>query len=380
MEKLVCVFLLSLFLCTSCETCDGDSSQCDGDSKEEGCGCKVNRDSTKYSSNEHNEKADEQHVNIPSDIPRTNEMLFIERGTFTMGTDEPVFPVDGEGPARKVTVYGFYLDKHEVSNAEFQRFVAETKYVTEAESFGNSFCLENYVSEEVLKNVTQSVAAAPWWVPINGADWRHPNGPDSSIKDIMDHPVVHVSWNDAVKYCEWAGKRLPTEAEFERACKGNLKSRLFPWGNKEEPKGKHWMNIWHGKFPSENLADDGYHTTAPVTEFPEQNIFGVKNIIGNVWEWTQDWWETKFTPTPKKNPKGPRFGTDKVKKGGSYMCHKNYCYRYRCDARSQNTPDSSAVNLGFRCASDTLPSYLNDINLVQEEVLLDEDNIVKEEL
>lgn len=378
MEKfVVCLFLLSLFLSPSSATCNGESEECAGGSKEERCGCSVSRDSSKYSEKEPSiDKTEEQIIDI-DDLARTNEMVFIERGTFTMGTNDPIFPVDGENPARKVTVDSFYLDKHEVSNAEFQRFVEETNYVTEAEKFGNSFCLEKYVSEETLKNVTQSVAAAPWWVPVNGADWRHPQGPDSSIEDKMNHPVVHISWNDAVKYCEWAGKRLPTEAEFERACKGNLQSRLFPWGNKEEPKGKHWMNIWHGKFPSENTANDGYHTTAPVTEFPEQNIFGVKNIIGNVWEWTQDWWETKFTPTPKKNPKGPRIGTDKVKKGGSFMCHKNYCYRYRCDARSQNTPDSSAMNLGFRCASDKLPIYLEDIT---EEVLIDQDNLLKEEL
>ncbi|XP_055999120.1 formylglycine-generating enzyme-like isoform X2 [Ostrea edulis] len=353
MEKYIaCILLLSLFLHTSCQTCDEDSSQCEGDSKKSGCGCSASRDSSEHSNDEQPGDKSVKDIFDISDLSRTNEMLFIERATFTMGTNEPVFPVDGEGPARKVTVDSFYLDKHEVSNAEFQRFVEDTNYVTE-------------------------VAAAPWWIPVNGADWRHPNGPDTSIKDIMDHPVVHVSWNDAVKYCEWAGKRLPTEAEFERTCKGNLKSRLFPWGNKEEPKGKHWMNIWHGKFPSENTASDGYYTTAPVTEFPEQNILGVKNIIGNVWEWTQDWWETKFTPTPKKNPKGPRFGTDRVKKGGSFMCHKNYCYRYRCDARSQNTPDSSAVNLGFRCASDKLPPYLEDVT---EEILLKEENIIKEEL
>ncbi|XP_060570813.1 formylglycine-generating enzyme-like [Ruditapes philippinarum] len=174
----------------------------------------------------------------------------------------------------------------------------------------------------------------------------------------MDHPVLHVSWNDSVAFCEWAGKRLPTEAEWEYACKGGLDNRLYSWGNAEQPKCVHWMNIWHGEFPKTNTEDDGYGATAPVTEFPEQNKFGLKNMIGNAWEWTQDWWEVKHTDTPKTNPKGPSKGTDKVKKGGSFMCHKSYCYRYRCDARSQNTVDSSAHNLGFRCASDNLPDYL----------------------
>lgn len=206
------------------------------------------------------------------------------------------------------------------------------------------------------------VQGAPWWVPVDGADWRHPYGVDSSIDKIMDHPVLHVSWNDAVAYCKWMDKRLPTEAEWEYACRAEKVGRLFPWGNKVNPKDKHWMNIWHGEFPNTNTADDGYETTAPVTAFPEQNKYGLKNIIGNAWEWTSDWWETQHSTDPKDNPTGPLKGTDKVKKGGSFMCHKTYCYRYRCVARSQNTPDSSAVNLGFRCASDKLPKYLQTEN------------------
>ncbi|KAJ8302401.1 hypothetical protein KUTeg_021388 [Tegillarca granosa] len=293
--------------------------------EKKGCGCSVSREKQKYLDSQDEEAGQdkvEKSAKMKSPYPRTNEMVYIEGGKFTMGTDDPIFVADGEGPARMVKVKSFYMDKFEVSNSEFELFVNQTQYKTEAEKFGNSFVLENLVSEKVLSKVTQAVAAAPWWVPIDGADWRHPNGPDSFIKEKMDHPVLHVSWNDAIAFCKWAGKRLPTEAEWE----------LFPWGNKENPGDKHWMNIWHGEFPKTNTKEDGYEQTCPVTEFPPQNKFGLKNIIGNAWEWTQDWWDVRHTKDFKDNPKGPSTGTD-----------KSYCYRYRCAARSQNTPDSSAV-------------------------------------
>lgn len=330
--------------------------------KDKSCGCSTSRQHSEHeSTKEHQElkySTSENTDNLDSPYARTNQMVLIPEGSFFMGTNKPVFVADGEGPARKVTLKKFYLDKYEVSNAEFELFVNATGYKTEAESFGNSFVMEMYVDQKVLDKITQAVAAAPWWVPVNESNWKHPEGPGSDIKDRMDHPVLHVSWNDAVAYCKWAGKRLPTEAEWEYACRGGLDDRLFSWGNAEMPKGEHWMNIWHGEFPKENTEDDGFAATAPVTTFPEQNKYGLKNMIGNVWEWTQDWWEVEHSKEPKTNPKGPPKGTDKVKKGGSFMCHKSYCYRYRCAARSQNTKDSSAHNLGFRCASDKLPDYL----------------------
>ena len=278
-----------------------------------------------------------------------NEMILIKGGVFTMGTDKPVFAADGEGPSRQVQVSAFYIDRYEVSNKEFEKFVEDTQYVTETESFEFSFVLSNLISEKTKSTITQAVAGSPWWLPVSNATWLHPEGIDSSIKDRTHHPVVHVSWNDAVRFCEWSGKRLPTEAEWEYAARGGLENRLFPWGNKENPKGEHWMNIWQGEFPDKNTVEDGYIGTAPVCMFPP-NKYGLHNMAGNVWEWVSDWWKIRHKPEFAKDPKGPENGKEKVKKGGSYLCHKDYCYRYRCAARSQNTPDSSAGNLGFRCA------------------------------
>uniref|UniRef100_A0A4W5KQQ8 Formylglycine-generating enzyme n=1 Tax=Hucho hucho TaxID=62062 RepID=A0A4W5KQQ8_9TELE len=282
-------------------------------------------------------------------------MVLIPGGEFLMGTDNPGIPQDGEGPQRRVHLDPFYMDAHEVSNRHFQSFINATGYITEAERFGDSFVFEGVLSEEVKSQISQAVAAAPWWLPVRGADWRRPEGPDSSITGSrLDHPVLHVSWQDAVAYCSWAHKRLPTEAEWEYACRGGLQDRLYPWGNKLKPKGQHYANLWQGEFPTHNSEEDGYTKTSPVKSFPA-NSYGLYNMVGNAWEWTSDWWTVHHTTDERHNPAGPPSGTDRVKKGGSYMCHKSYCYRYRCAARSQNTPDSSASNLGFRCVSQAQP-------------------------
>lgn len=338
--------------------------------EEESCGCKSTSRKGNKETNEINHEVESAPspstsysaaANAKSIYQRTNQMVFIEEGTFYMGTNEPVFVADGEGPERLVKVNSFFLDVHEVSNAEFELFVNHTGYETEAEKFGDSFVFESLLSEDVKSKITKAVAEAPWWVPVRGCNWRHPEGPDSNIKDRMDHPVIHVSWNDAVEFCKWSGKRLPTEAEWEYACRGGLKRRLYPWGNKLTPNGEHRANIWQGEFPVKNSGEDGYISTAPVTSFPP-NAYGLKNMAGNVWEWTADWWTPSHSPSAVSNPVGPTAGLDKVKKGGSYLCHKTYCFRYRCCARSQNTPDSSAGNLGFRCASSVLPEYLQHMS------------------
>ncbi|XP_060517129.1 formylglycine-generating enzyme [Cylas formicarius] len=268
----------------------------------------------------------------------TANMVLIEKGTFEMGTHKPVFVDDFEGPVRNVSVESFFLDKYEVSNQNFYDFVKATGYETEAEMFGDSFILEMSLPEESRSGYQDVRAAqAPWWIKMKDVSWKHPEGPRTTIEDRMNHPVVHVSWNDAVSFCKYLGKRLPTEAEWEMACRGGLRQKLYPWGNKLNPKGKHWANIWQGEFPHENTGEDGYKFTCPVDEFSPNN-FGLYNMAGNVWEWTQDDWQA--------DP------SSKVKKGGSFMCHQAFCWRYRCAARSFNTKDSSSANLGFRCAGN----------------------------
>lgn len=299
-----------------------------------------------------------------------NGMVLIRGGTYEIGTDEPVFIADGESPSRSVQLNNYFIDIYEVSNKNFADFVKTTNFTTEAEKYGSSFVFEGILSEETKSKISKVVASAPWWMPVTNASWKYPEGPMSSISEKMDHPVVHVSWNDAVSYCNFYGKRLPSEAEWEVACQGGLTKRLYPWGNKLNPYGKHWTNIWQGKFPDENMAEDGFIGTAPVNAFPP-NKYGLHQMVGNVWEWTMDWWQINHNYDLLNNPTGPSNGKDKVKKGGSYMCHRSTCFRYRCAARSQNTPDSSAGNLGFRCAKSSslevqssvyyfcLPPYLN---------------------
>ncbi|CAN7357584.1 formylglycine-generating enzyme family protein [Paenibacillus sp. LjRoot153] len=284
-------------------------------------------------------------------------MILLEGGTFLMGTDDKDgFPSDGEGPIRSVTVSPFYVSPYTVTNAEYKEFVDTTGYKTEAEQYGWSFVFHLLLSKETAQKVTQVVQKTPWWWYVEGADWRHPEGSDSTIEDRLDHPVVHVSWNDAMTYCKWSGKRLLTEAEWEYAARGGLVQKKYAWGDLLKPDGKHMCNIWQGKFPEKNNASDGYIGTAPVHAFPP-NGYGLYQTAGNVWEWCADWFNKDFHLTERPvNPKGPASGQARVMRGGSYLCHKSYCNRYRVAARTANTPDSSSGNTGFRCAVDYVES------------------------
>jgi sulfatase modifying factor 1 len=277
-------------------------------------------------------------------------MVSLPGGVFVVGSDDQfVYPEDGENP-REVELGAFMIDSCAVSNREFAEFVAATAYVTEAERFGWSFVFGGLLPDDFPP--TRGVAAAPWWRQVYGADWSHPEGPQSEVGERPDHPVVQVSFNDACSYCAWAGKRLPTEAEWEFAARGGLERATFPWGDELEPGGGHRMNVWQGRFPNENTLADGYFGTSPVDAFAP-NGYGLYNVTGNVWEWTADWFDPSFRPEDRrKDPAGPPTGTRKVQKGGSHLCHASYCRRYRVAARQGNEPDSSAGNLGFRCAAD----------------------------
>ncbi len=279
-------------------------------------------------------------------------MLSLPGGTFLMGTDDVAgFPGDGEAPVRSVEIAPLHIAPHAVTNHEFAAFVQATGHVTDAEEFGWSYVFASFLPAHLRRGAPRP-DAAPWWCGIDGATWNAPEGPGSDTRERGMHPVVHVSWRDAMAYCTWAGVRLPTEAEWEYAARGGLEQQRFAWGNELTPSGEHHCNIWQGHFPTKNTAEDGYKGTCPVDAF-YPNGFGLYNVAGNVWEWCADWWGTTHSPSPCANPTGPKDGPAKVIRGGSYLCHDSYCNRYRVAARSANTPDSTAGNTGFRVASDS---------------------------
>lgn len=284
----------------------------------------------------------------------TTGMVRLDGGTFLMGTDSDVgFPRDGEGPVREVTLDAFYMDACPVTNQQFHEFVRATGYRTEAERFGWSFVFQGHIPPQRRSElVDATVSGVNWWCKVASADWRHPEGPDSSIAARADHPVLHVTWNDASEFCKWAGKRLPTEAEWEYAARGGLEQKLYPLGDELTPGGRHLCNVWQGEFPDRDLAEDGYSAVAPAAAFPP-NGYGLFTITGNAWEWCGDWFHPTYHITAtRRNPVGPEAGSARVLKGGSYLCHHSYCNRYRVAARTSNTPDSSTTNISFRCVRD----------------------------
>jgi formylglycine-generating enzyme required for sulfatase activity len=304
------------------------------------------------------------------------EMVWIPAGKFTMGGIGEDVPPD-EGPLHDVKIDGFWIDKTEVTNEQFENFIKATGYVTVAERPLSAAKVPGLLPEFEGKTVSLCFRAPPdgreprgpyeWWTPVIGADWRHPDGPESSIVGKEKHPVVHVCHEDAIAFCKWAGKRLPTESEWEYAARGGLVAQPYIWGQEKTPGGKWMMNIWQGKFPHEKKVEDGYEGTAPVGRFPA-NGYGLFDMAGNVWELTEDWYRpdtyTLLAKNPDKearhNPKGPSDSYDpdepgawkKVTRGGSYMCSDNYCRGYRPSARMKTAPDTGLQNTGFRCAKD----------------------------
>ncbi len=292
-------------------------------------------------------------------------MSWIPGGTFLMGGADEASP--DSLPVHEVTVDSFWIDRTELTNEKYEAFVKATGYVTISEKKPKS---EDFPGVPKEKLVAGSVCFhAPkedvpldnpmaWWKYADGADWHHPDGPKSSLKDREKHPVVHMAWDDAVAYCKWAGKRLPTEAEWEYASRGGKQKQKFFWGDSQTVDGKWMANAWQGKFPSRNTKDDGFLGTAPVGSFPA-NRYGLHDMAGNVWEWVSDWYRPDYyAHSPAWNPQGPDDSLDpeepgskkRVLRGGSFLCSDQYCYRYTNAARNKGATDTGANHIGFRCA------------------------------
>lgn len=280
----------------------------------------------------------------------------VPAGTFAMGDAfGEGYPADGETPVHDVRLDDYRMDATAVTNAQFATFVKDTGYVTGAEEFGVSAVFHLAFTGNPgadHRDVLNRPAGTPWWLAVRGASWRQPEGPGSEVGRRANHPVVHVSWYDAQAYAAWAGKRLPTEAEWEYAARGGLTGARFAWGDELTPRGRWMCNIWQGTFPTLNTAEDGHLTTAPVKSFGPNGL-GLFETAGNVWEWCADWFDADYyEQSPASAPHGPDDGETKVMRGGSYLCHESYCHRYRVAARSSNTPESTSGNIGFRCAGD----------------------------
>ena len=252
---------------------------------------------------------------------------------------------------RKIRLNGFYIDIYPVRNREFAQFVEATNYVTESEHFGWSFVFEGDLPESANREL-QAVSGAEWWKRIEGADWRHPEGPDSDIHDRAEYPVVQVSWNDATAYAKWAGKRLPTEAEWEYAARGGLEQKLYPWGDELTPDGRHLSNIWQGRFPQENTLEDGYRSVCPVDAFPP-NGFGLYSMTGNTWEWCHDWFDARFHElATRDNPAGPPTGTGRVVKAAPICVTGRTATGIVWRRVVPTRRHSATTNMSFRCVRD----------------------------
>ena len=306
-------------------------------------------------------------------------MVFIRGATFDMGGDNDQASAD-EYPKHKVQVSSFYMDVTEVTNAQFKKFVDATGYMTTAEKKPDWEELKKTVPPGIAKPPDSLLVAASlvfrqssspvnlnnysqWWSWEKGADWRHPQGKDSNINGKENYPVVHISWDDAIAYCKWSGKRLPTEAEWEFAARGGLIDNIYPWGNEHVNSGKTKCNSWEGKFPYLNEQKDGYVIAAPVKSFAP-NGYGLYDMAGNVWEWCSDLYDYDYYKSLQgkttTNPKGPAksydpdepFSAKRSLKGGSFLCNDSYCSGYRVARRMKSSPDTGLEHTGFRCVKD----------------------------
>ncbi len=313
-----------------------------------------------------------QNKHSSSKVPA--RMVWIPGGTFNMGSSIATdVKHKEEGPAHTVTIRGFWMDETEVTNAQFQKFINATGYVTDAEKDLSAKDFPNAPAEflkggSLIFQHTKGVdpyqcgtsGDLPWWKFTPGATWRQPEGPQSNINDRMDHPVICLTWKDVHAYTEWAGKRLPTEAEWEFAARGGLKDKPYVWGDEENPNGKYMANYWQGNFPDVDTGKDGFTQVAPVKSFPA-NGYGLYDMSGNVWEMCEDWYHPDFYKVSSSdNPRGPALGYDPEKtgfgehviRGGSWLCDEGYCFRYRPSARQGLDTLTSTNHVGFRCVAD----------------------------
>lgn len=317
--------------------------------------CTVRRDSTDSLPSEMLTQTTDAIAALAADVKET-QAVHIPGGTAFLGTNTPYLAVDEEGPLRTSKIKGFWIDSEAVSVARFAQFISETGYQTEAERYGDSFVFNGLLPQDDFFD--KAVVAAPWWRAVAGACWHNPTGDKYPSQADPTHPVTHVSWHDAMAFATWAGGRLPNEAEWEHAARAGQKDVKYTWGDDDPDETDIFhCNIWQGTFPNDNQAADGYYGTAPTDAFAP-NEYGLYQMLGNVWEWTSQTFKVRSLKKQIKQAHQEKKGY-KITKGGSFLCHQSYCYRYRIAARTANSPDSTTSHQGFRLVYDKEPTMTN---------------------